>query len=165
MTNIYVLAGQRAFGRSPCWWSGAGSNRRPSAFQAPYRASRPRTRTFRCPAQRHYRWSAAIEAIVATVPRCAGAFRFVCGVSVGITGRARTCGDSVGPPQAAVGSSASLPPLEGPGDQNRPRLLKVTRDLAAHEPNLPPLPTRYAFNIGSTCGRRHPDNPVLASPS
>ena len=39
-------------------------------------------------------------------------FRFVCGDSVGITGRRRACGDSAGPPQAAVGSSASLPPLE-----------------------------------------------------
>ena len=94
------------------WWSGAGSNRRPSAFQALYRALRPRTRTFRCPAHRHCRWSAAIKSMVATVPRCAGEFRFVCGVSVGITGRGRTCGDSVGPPAVAAGSSAS-PPLSG----------------------------------------------------
>ena len=85
-------------------WSGAGSNRRPSAFQALYRALRPRTRTFRCPAHRHCRWSAAIKSMVATVPRCAGEFRFVCGVSVGITGRGRTCGDSVGPPRAAAES-------------------------------------------------------------
>jgi len=72
---------------------------------------------FRCPAQSHYRWSAAIEAIVATVPGYAAEFRLVCGISVGITGRGRTCGDSVGPPRAAAGSSAIL---GEPGGQSRP---------------------------------------------
>jgi hypothetical protein len=58
------------------------------------------------------------------VPRCAAVFRFVCGNSVGITGRGRTCGDSVGPPRAAAGSSAGFPPLGEPGGQAGPDYLK-----------------------------------------
>src|SRR5215468_5028761 len=70
-------------------------------------------------------------------------FRFVCGVSVGITGRGRTCGDSVGPPRAAAGSP---PPLGEPGGQSRPWLLTVTRGSAAHEPTMA-LPIRNGRRV------------------
>ena len=38
----------------------------------------------------------AYSTTVATVPRCAAEFRFVCGFPVVATVRVRTCGDSVG---------------------------------------------------------------------
>jgi hypothetical protein len=70
------------------------------------------------------------------MPRCAAEFRFVCGDSVGITGRARTCGDSVGlwrlPPEARP---ASPPTLECQ-QLTHPPLHTVTRDSTAHEPSL-----------------------------
>ena len=115
-------------------WSGAGSNRRPSAFQALYRAPRPRTRTFRCPAQSHYRWSAAITTIVTTVPRCAAVpFRLW-----GFCGDHRQRADLwgfCGPLETAAGSSARLasPALERQRLKH-PALLTVTRVSTAHEP-------------------------------
>src|SRR5690348_18446823 len=74
-------------------------------WKALYRALRPKREPFRCPAQRHCRWSAAIDFIVATVPRCAREFRFVCGVSVGSSAEGRVVGilwGHRGPPQEAL---------------------------------------------------------------
>jgi hypothetical protein len=77
-----------------------------------------------------------VRTIVATVPRCAVEFRFVCGDPVGITGAARTCGDSVGLrrlPQEA--RPASRPTMECQRSRHPP-LLTVTSRSAAHEPFL-----------------------------
>src|SRR6516225_2681203 len=66
-----------------------------------------------------------------------------------------------GRPRAAAGRSASLPPLEGSGDQSRPRLLTVTRDQAAHEPNLPP--NICSCSSASAGGFRGAEQPAMVA--
>jgi hypothetical protein len=80
------------------WWSGAGSNRRPSVFQELYRVLRPKSERFllpRSPASplfiRHFGHSNNRAEIYRGVP-------FRLWDSCGIASGARSCGDSVGAP-------------------------------------------------------------------
>ena len=61
------------------------------------------------------------------MPMYAAVFRFVCGVPVGIDGRTRTCGDSVGPSEGGGRSHAKLCDAAGtPRDVVRPEPAATT---------------------------------------
>jgi len=163
------------------WWSGAGSNCRPSAFQRSYRGRPPyirgrlSTQFTRIAAGQ---WVCTI--ILAAVPQRAGEYRFVRVTSVLIMPSARTCvalvlatpGRSAATraPVRQHGRADHLPPLTSircllaasPGRQSRRRIALTHRDKRNHmRCEIPPI-------APTICGYRElaeftPDLPVLRS--
>ena len=103
-------------------WSGAGSNRRPSAFQG-FRRPLGQNLLGIAPAQLTGigagQW--AYSVIIATVPPCAAESRFVCGLPVVSPPEARTCGSFVGLLEARTGTTKAEP---GAGSwESRPAII------------------------------------------
>src|ERR1700684_3387502 len=109
MINSSVCAGQK-------WWSGAGSNRRPSAFQGFYQPETMIRRNTADHSYPHWHWSEGSHSSYQPCHRVPHNPVSFVGLLWGTTAP-RTCGDSVGLPRAlrmlADAPSKNLEPIGG----------------------------------------------------
>ena len=132
MIEASIFAAQR-------WWSGAGSNRRPSAFQKVCRSRCHRVSIDQsAQLERIHPGSWADTTILTPVPRCAGECRFVCVTGVLDASWTRTCVALVLAAAAPVSRRACPPdPALSHRHARPPAALVNAGDFAPHAGSCP----------------------------